>query len=469
VLALLITVLFKLKFASNNSAMKIITITTLFLLFVNGFAQTTVSWNGYTGGNVGTAFNSGTAPNNMSATVTKNNCTQGDGTPKYVATNPSTPCYISGSLALNANTFSSATSANNAHYTVTMTFNPGFSGTCNYAQFTIMDINSDESNQTFCDVLEISAVDGNGNAITATTNALGLPTGGGITSTMASNVNRSLIGTTILKLTGHNSSTETTGSFTSGSACGSTTIRVKAPDNVPLQSITIKYRPAYGTSTSNAYYSFSTIRPANQYISISNITLTPTGGSCEPLPIRLKEFNVERINKNVLFDWSSASELNNDYYILEESSDGIVFNEVAKIKGAGNSNTNQSYTFELINNSNNETYYKLFQTDYDGTRTYLDTKVVSGIISGHFSLVELSPNPAKNYINLNIYSDQNTISSYQIFDLQGNIVVNHDDLRFKEGLNQLQISTSSLKKGLYFLKMDSHFNSESIIAKFIIE
>ena len=66
-----------------------------------------LSWNGYTAGAIGTNFNTGTAPNNMRAVVTRNNCTQGDGTPKYVATNPGTPCYISGSLALNANTLQS--------------------------------------------------------------------------------------------------------------------------------------------------------------------------------------------------------------------------------------------------------------------------------------------------------------------------------------------------------------------------
>jgi hypothetical protein len=456
--------------------MRILTIITLFFIVFTNFSQSTLSWNGYTGGNIGTAFLSGTAPNNMSAVVTKNNCTQGDGTPKFVSANPGTPCYIAGSLALNANTFTSATSANNAHYTVTMTFNPGFSGTCNYAQFTIMDINSDESNQTFCDVLEISAVDGNGNAITATTNALGLPAAGGITSTLVSGANRSVLTGSRLKIVGHNSSNETTSidgsgfsNYSSASACGITTIRVKAPDNVPLRSITIKYRPAYGTSTSNAYYSFSTIRPANQYVSISNISLTPTGGSCEPLPIRLKEFNAQRINKNVLLNWSSASELNNDYYTIEESQDGINFSEVTRVKGVGNSTTTKAYSYQLINSSSNETYYRLSQTDFDGTRTYLDTKVVSGIMKDDFALVELFPNPANDLVNLIIYSEKMTRASFQVFDLQGKIVVAENDLRIHEGMNEVQLNTSALKKGLYILKIDSNSQSEGIITKFIID
>lgn len=367
----------------------------------------TLSWNGYTQGAISPyVFNVGTSPNNMQAVVTTNAVTRGDNTPRYTATNPGAPCYIASSLALNANTFTSATSATNSHFTVTMTFNPGFSGTCNYAQFTIMDINSEESTQTFCDVLEISAIDGNGNAIAATTNALGLPAGGGITTTLASNVNRSLPGGNILKLTGHSSATETTGSFSAGASCAITTVRVKPPDNVWLRSITIKYRPAYGTNTSNTYYSFSTLRPANQWISISDITLTPI--TCPtPLSVDLLSFSGEATDRNNLLRWETSTEKNNSHFELERSTNEEEWKKIVTIEGSGTTLQQTSYNAFDTDFSPTVNYYRLKQVDYDGTEKFssivlidnsVRTKIVDKIVNTMGQKVDESYKGMKIYI-----------------------------------------------------------------------
>jgi hypothetical protein len=375
------------------------------LLFGSPIQAQTLSWNGYTQGSVSPyVFSVGTAPNNMQAVVTTNSVTRHDNTPRY-ATTSGDYCYINGSLALHAGTFGSATSANNPHFTVTMTFNPGYTGTCNYAQFTIMDINSEESSKTFCDVLEISAMDGNGNPIAATTNALGSPAAGGITTTLASNLNRSVSGN-ILKITGHNSSQETQGSFNAGASCGITTVRVKPPDNVWLKSITIKYRPAHGTTTGNTYWNFNTLRPAFQWISISNITLTPI--TCPtPLPVELSSFTGESEGRSNLLKWGTATEKNNSHFELERSTNGVEWEKISTINGAGTTLQPQFYRSYDNEFEHTVNYYRLKQVDYDGTEKLSDivaidnsirTKILDKIVNTMGQEVDESYKGMKIYI-----------------------------------------------------------------------
>lgn len=422
------------------------------------FSQT-ISWSGYPAGSIG-SYNSGTAPNNMTAVVTINNVTQNDGTPKYTAGTASPTCYIAG-LALNAGTFSSYKSSANSNYTVTMTFNPtnvgSINGTCNSATFSIRDINSEETYTTFLDVIEISAIDGNGAAIAT----------GSITTTLASNITRVNTGATV-RLVGHSSSNETTGSYSGGQNCGDTKIIITPSANTPLKSITIKYRPGYGTSTSNAYYNLDP-KPAIQFVSISDIVLNSVGVCPVPLAIRLGEFNAKRFGTDVSLDWTSISEQNNDYFTIEESTDGVNYKEVTRMSGVGNSNSEKHYNYLHANTSSQETYYRLFQTDFDGKRNYLDTKVVPGLLKDNLTITDIYPNPAKDIVNIVVSSNELSTARLQIVDVLGKVVTLEDDIRILPGENKIQVNTSSLQKGFYFLKVESDSKSESDLIKFLID
>lgn len=85
-----------------------------------------------------------------------------------------------------------------------------------------------------------------------------------------------------------------------------------------------------------------------------------------PLPIELLEFKANCENGVPKIIWKTASEFNNDYFILEESSDMISFNEIYRINGAGNSNKIIIYEFTYNKKHSDLVYYRLMQVDYDG-------------------------------------------------------------------------------------------------------
>ena len=88
--------------------------------------------------------------------------------------------------------------------------------------------------------------------------------------------------------------------------------------------------------------------------------------SINPLPIQLSSFTAQCDNDSVLVQWTSQTELNNDYYTIEKTSDNIHYEIVGTVKGAGTTSLPTNYS--LIDHSPfaGHSYYVLSQTDFDG-------------------------------------------------------------------------------------------------------
>jgi hypothetical protein len=111
-----------------------------------------------------------------------------------------------------------------------------------------------------------------------------------------------------------------------------------------------------------------TVRFRNTCLQTSGLTFIWT----PPVPLPIELISFEGITKNGynhLF-WKTASESNNDYFTIEKTQDGINYNTVININGAGNSNTTLSYDYIDYNVDNTINYYRLKQTDYDGKYAY---------------------------------------------------------------------------------------------------
>lgn len=122
---------------------------------------------------------------------------------------------------------------------------------------------------------------------------------------------------------------------------------------------------------------------------LTNVTVL----ECEilVLPIQLLTFNALANEKAVDLNWVTASEVNNDFFTVEKSEQGIDFHSIARVSGAGNSTKQLSYSavdaapYEGIN------YYRLKQTDFDGKFSY--STIVSVDITALPSENQLYPNP----------------------------------------------------------------------------
>jgi hypothetical protein len=95
-----------------------------------------------------------------------------------------------------------------------------------------------------------------------------------------------------------------------------------------------------------------------------------------PLPVELLSFDALLIGKSVQLNWQTAAEINNNYFTVLRSHNGLDFYPLAHIQGAGNSNEVLSYSYTDNMPYDGLNYYKLRQTDFDGTEDHSHTLVI---------------------------------------------------------------------------------------------
>lgn len=172
--------------------------------------------------------------------------------------------------------------------------------------------------------------------------------------------------------------------------------------------------------------------------------------SCETLPIELIEFNVEKQSGNVELNWSTASELNNDYFVIEKSVDGIDFKAIGTVDGSGNSNQLLHYSFLDQNPYSGTSYYRLMQFDYDGASSSSDIKSIhiqSGSIVGE---PKIWPNPISDNWTLSFVSSTHQKVEMNMYNSQGQLV-STETLDAVEGANSIQGDLHHLSKGIYYM------------------
>lgn len=103
---------------------------------------------------------------------------------------------------------------------------------------------------------------------------------------------------------------------------------------------------------------------------INTYTINATLLAPSTLPIGLIYFNGLNEHSYNSFSWSTATEINNDYFTLEKTTDAVNFIEVVKSNGAGNSNTPLIYSIIDYYPTKGLSYYRLKQTDFNGEYTY---------------------------------------------------------------------------------------------------
>jgi hypothetical protein len=158
---------------------------------------------------------------------------------------------------------------------------------------------------------------------------------------------------------------------------------------------------AAGAVGTHAASAGTTTNPQVNRTGLSLVQLNNTGtsqnfyfgskSSASPLPIELLSFTaVLNADKIVDLNWITASETNNDYFTVEKTRDGKTYEEVDRLKGAGNSNTIKQYYTKDNKPYLNKSYYRLKQTDFNGHSEY--SKLVAVETSEKGSL-KIFPNP----------------------------------------------------------------------------
>lgn len=165
--------------------------------------------------------------------------------------------------------------------------------------------------------------------------------------------------------------------------------------------------------------------------------------SIEILPITLIDFDAILNDDVVELTWETSSEINNEYFTIERSTNASDWEEIHQQPGAGNSSDIRYYQAIDYYPLKGTSYYRLKQTDFDGESSYSHIVPVQYNVQGFI----IYPNPTNNLVTV------------QLTTLPSNGVINIKDVLGKTLLQQkvtsinIEINVNRLPKGIYYVEL----------------
>ncbi len=202
-------------------------------------------------------------------------------------------------------------------------------------------------------------------------------------------------------------------------------------------------------STSNVWGDYAPTGTVNAVTNtVSNVLVSPSNffrswtlsQTTNPLPVELLTYTIECASPQAKLSWTTASESNNDYFLIDQSVDGINFTEFKKITGAGSTNSTTIYS-EIL--PQGENYYRLSQTDFDGTTEILGM-LFNNCKTTDFTIWQPSQEP--NLIMLNGLIEGKL--ELNVYDMNGKLIWN-DNRTIESGIQQIKIGDAA--SGIYLV------------------
>lgn len=168
-----------------------------------------------------------------------------------------------------------------------------------------------------------------------------------------------------------------------------------------------------------------------------------SASSATPLPVELLSFEVYAEERKAVLNWITASEVNNDFFIIQNSTDAVSWHDLDSTNGRGTTNEYSSYKYIHTDPVDGINYYRLKQVDYDGTYSYSDLKFIELTPKPKLNLF---PNPINSNQTVTFTSSPNFDGEIKIYNSVGSCV------RIISGQNELLID---LIPGIYFVEFDN--------------
>lgn len=230
---------------------------------------------------------------------------------------------------------------------------------------------------------------------------------------------------------------------------------------------------AFGNTSGNV-----AVTIANECESIG-VSLPVTGASCifyaggsgdgfavttitnSPLPISLVSFDAS-VDKGIVYlDWETSSEFENDYFLVERSQDGKTFEPLTKIDGAGTSTQSLTYQARDTNPYHGTSYYRLSQTDYDGSINYYRVLIVK--IETFAEITRLYPNPVEKeaLLHVDFFAEEDGPVKISIVNPAG-ISTESALLNVKAGVNLFEFTPHFQSSGVHVIIIRSKDKAQAL-------
>ncbi len=172
---------------------------------------------------------------------------------------------------------------------------------------------------------------------------------------------------------------------------------------------------------------------------------------CLKVPIELANLEGVALSSGNELRWTTATEINNNYFSIESSTDGTNFQTIGTVDGAGNSEQDIDYSFLDADAACGTTYYRLSWTDFDGLVEYAPVISVSRNELTNGEAIQIVPSIAN--ADITVYFPSNGATRVSILDITGKQL--HTEKHSSSDCHaSVQINVQSLPTGIYFVRID---------------
>lgn len=182
---------------------------------------------------------------------------------------------------------------------------------------------------------------------------------------------------------------------------------------------------------------------STKYITVGSTNFQTT------LPVELLSFTAVKEGGVVLLQWETATEINNDYFKIEKSTDGISWDFGAQISGAGNSDSQLKYAHIDYSYFTGSCYYKLTQVDFDGKETIYKAIILNSEDKEYIFKIAVNPNPIQKQVTVLCQLPEDGTYSFAIISSSGQLKYEAKIVGV-QGDNNFTYNTSLLANGIYY-------------------
>lgn len=166
----------------------------------------------------------------------------------------------------------------------------------------------------------------------------------------------------------------------------------------------------------------------------------------------------------VALHWSTAQEINNDYFLVERSSDGQNWESIQQVSGHGTTDAVQNYRAWDNAPLTGRAFYRLRQVDFDG---HFDFSPIEAVEMKALDRIHLYPNPASTQLSLSFVAPAAQEGTMQISDNLGRVLL-QQTVVLEEGVNRLEMALPIWNDGYYCLQLTTT-SGQSWRRRFVVQ
>ena len=183
------------------------------------------------------------------------------------------------------------------------------------------------------------------------------------------------------------------------------------------------------------------------------------------VPVELTSFTASTNGKEIILSWSTATELNNQGFEIQRSTDAKEFFTVGFVNGHGTTTDQQNYSFVDLNLDNGNYYYRLKQIDFNGSYEYSELVEVEWRAFNSYLLEQNFPNPFNPSTTIGFGLKNKSDVKITILNAIGEEVAVVLDDEIEQGYHQVEFNATNLPSGVYFYRINAgeYLNTKKMI------